>query len=230
METFTKYIEQLRENGAALAWQHVLEEAGGPDGIAILVIDLVRGFCDIGPLASPRVNRLLGPVADFLTRAHQSGVSKFYFGCDSHTPDSPEFRAFPPHCIRGTPEADVAPSLMSLPFADKFRIFPKESLNALLDTGLEDVLLQDEALKTLILVGDCTDLCIYSTAMHARLLANCRKLPWTVMVPSNLVDTYHLGVDVAAGVGAMAHDGDALHAISLYQMQLNGIRVVGQIL
>ncbi|NBR71997.1 MAG: rod shape-determining protein, partial [Proteobacteria bacterium] len=43
---------------------------------------------------------------------------------------------------------------------------------------------------------------------------------------SDLVDTYHLPVDIAGTVGAMPHDGDLMHATFLYHLRLNGIEVI----
>lgn len=40
-----------------------------------------------------------------------------------HTPDDPEFRRFPPHCVRGTPGAQIIPEGL----ADKFLVIPNDA-------------------------------------------------------------------------------------------------------
>lgn len=193
------------------------ETCSQPDRVAVLVIDLVRGFCHVGPLASPRVEALVGPAADFLRHAAERGVQHIYYCCDEHPPDSPEFQAFPPHCVAGTAESELHPLLAELPFG---RRVPKRSLNALLDTELTANLPAE--VQDFILLGDCTDLCVYSAAMHLRTTANARGLDWRVRVLANLVDTYDLPLAAARSLGALPHPANLCHRMALYQMRLNG--------
>lgn len=220
---FIEYLKELEGSFPNASWTEVLER--GP--AAIIVVDLVRGFCDQGPLSGPRVNALVSPTADFLTSAHAKGVREVFLACDSHAADSPEFRQFPPHCIKGTTEADLAPGLASLPFAESFQNILKESLSAWLGTDLAARVSPE--VRTLIVVGDCTDLCVHQTALTAQLMVNQGRLPWQVIVVSSLVDTYDLPLEVAREVGAVPHPGDFLHRTFLYHMHLNGVRVVRSI-
>ena len=85
-------------------------------------------------------------------------------------------------------------------------------------------------LRTAIVVGDCTDLCTYSLAMHLRLRANALNVAsFDVIVPANAVDTYDLPPDLARASGAFAHPGDFFHQVFLYHMALNGIHVVSEL-
>ena len=194
-----------------------------PARTAILVVDLVRGFCHLGPLASPRVEALVPRVRAFLEEAQRRGVAQFWFCCDEHQADSPEFQSFPPHCVAGTAESELHPHLEGFPGGLRFA---KGSLNALLEPELERHLQSHAELEHFILVGDCTDLCIYSAAMHLRMQANRAGLSRQVWVLADLVDTYDLPLDLAQGLGAMPHPGDLCHAWGLYQMRLNGCQVV----
>jgi hypothetical protein len=84
--------------------------------------------------------------------------------------------------------------------------------------------------QTAIVVGNCTDLCVYQLAMHLRLRHNARNLPeMTVIVPANAVDTYDLPVAAAAALGVMPHPADFFHQVFLYHMALNGIQVVREL-
>lgn len=193
---------------------------GDPASVGILVIDMVRGFCDLGPLASPRVAALVNPIADWVRQARDSGVSNIWFACDEHPADSAEFASFPPHCVAGSEESELMPALRGLG-----KRVPKASLNALLNSSLLAEIEANSQLRHFVLVGDCTDLCVSAAAMHLRLLANQRALPWTVWVLADLVDTYDLPVDAALSVGALPHPADACHLWGLYQLALNGCRV-----
>jgi nicotinamidase-related amidase len=79
---------------------------------------------------------------------------------------------------------------------------------------------------TFIVVGDCTDICVYQLAMHLLTWANARDLEWRVIVPEDCVQTYDLPLETANQVGAKPHPGDLLHQVFLYHMALNGIEIV----
>jgi hypothetical protein len=79
---------------------------------------------------------------------------------------------------------------------------------------------------TFIVVGDCTDLCIYQNAMGIRLLANEHNARVRVIVPLEHVRTYDVPVEVSEKTGAPAHDGDVMDQLFAYHMMINGIEVV----
>ena len=54
---------------------------------------------------------------DLFERAHALGVLPFVLAQDTHHPETPEFEAWPVHCVRGTDEAETIPELKSLPFS-----------------------------------------------------------------------------------------------------------------
>ncbi len=146
---------------------------------------------------------------------------------DTHDPQAPEFDAWPIHCIAGTDEAEMIPELKALPFAGQFTIVEKNSLHPGLESELDPWLDAHPELRTAIVVGNCTDLCVYQLAMHVRLRHNARNVAGVrVIVPANAVQTYDLSPEAAAEIGAMAHPGDFFHQVFLYHMGLNGIEVV----
>ena len=215
---------------ARLPSRALAEVVADPATVGIFSADMIVGFCDRGNLASPRVDALTEPVVDLFRRAYALGVRHFVLGQDTHDPAAPEFDAWPVHCVRGTEESETIPELQALPFADTFTVFEKNSLHSALETGFDAWLDAHPALRTAIVVGDCTDLCVYNLAMHLRLRHNARNVAGvTVIVPANAVDTYDLSPEAAAAVGAMAHPGDFLHQVFLYHMALNGIQVVREL-
>jgi nicotinamidase-related amidase len=200
-----------------------------PNQTAVICVDMINGFCHFGALSSPRVHSIIESVVALFQSTHAAGVPHFLLTQDTHVPDAVEFGQFPPHCVRGTLEAETVPEIRSLPFFDQMVLFEKNSIQAGLNTGLNDWLVAHPAVDTFILVGDCTDLCIYQLAMHLRLDANARQLQRRVMVPAECSQTYDISVPLAAQIGAMPHDGNLLHSIFLYHMALNGVEVVAEI-
>jgi nicotinamidase-related amidase len=200
-----------------------------PQGVAVLSVDMINGFCHEGPLASPRVRALIPPVVGLIRRAWDAGVRHILLTQDTHDPQAVEFGSFPPHCVRGTAESETIPEIKALPFFDHMTIFEKNSIDSSRNTGLGAWIEAHPEVDRFIIVGDCTDLCIYQMAMGLRLDANARQIRRRVIVPADCVDTYDLPVETARTIGAVPHDADLLHKIFLYSMMLNGIEVVASL-
>jgi nicotinamidase-related amidase len=210
-----------------LAPMSLAEAAPDPTKAAVISTDMIVGFCHKGALASERVGSLVEPIADLFRRTHAHGIRDFVLLQDTHDEATPEFRAWPVHCVRGTDESETVPELASLPFASEFTIIPKNSLAPGFGTTFEDWLSDHPNLSTAIVVGNCTDLCVYQLAMYLRLRANALNLGGLeVIVPADCVDTYDLPPEAAAQSGAMPHPGQFFHEVFLYHLGLNGVRVV----
>lgn len=223
---FLRYLERWL---AQLPVVNLKDVAPDPSQVAIVSVDVINGFCISGPLASERVGRIVEPIASLFQRAWDYGIRHILLTQDSHEPDAVEFSAWPPHCIRGTAEAEPVDAFKRLPFFNQMLILEKNSISSGLNTGLNDWLAQHPEVNTFIVVGDCTDLCTYQLAMHLRLDANARQLQRRVIVPVDGVETYDRPIEVAEKEGGFPHPGDLLHAIFLYHMALNGIEVVEKI-
>lgn len=224
---FLTWLVDWEQQLPALELEEVVAD---PEQVAILAVDLVKGFCHEGPLASPAVAGIVPAVVDLFQRAYAGGVRHFLLSQDAHEPDALEFDAFAPHCVAGTPESETIDELQRLPFSYLFARFPKPSISSTIGTALDPWLEQHPEVTTFIVVGDCTDLCVYQAAMHLRLRANVRGLYRTrVLLPANCVQTYDLPVDVAQEIDAMPHDGPLLHRIFLYHMALNNVEVVARL-
>lgn len=203
--------------------------APDPGATVVFSADMINGFVHEGPLASPRVRALIPPVVDLFRTAWEYGVREFVLLQDTHDPDTPEFRAYPPHCVAGTPESVTIPELADLPGSDFFTLIPKNSLNPAIETSFDRWLDEHPGITKAIVVGDCTDLCVYQLAMHLRMRANALNLAeFDVIVPANGVETFDIPETADTPAGA-AHPGDFFHDVFLYHMASNGIRVVASI-
>mgnify|MGYP000854518380 CR=1 FL=1 len=221
---FLDYIEQWQKSLPSLKLE---ELASQKDRLAIISVDIITGFCSQGALSSPLVGAIETPIAGLLQRAWNLGVRNIIFTQDTHEPDAVEFSAFPPHCIRGTVEAETAAALKALPFYDQVTIIEKNSISSGLNTGMQTWMDAHPQVDTFIVVGDCTDLCIYQMAMHLRLDANSRQLQRRVIVPANVVATYDRLVADAQSQGGFAHGARFLNSVFLYHLALNGVELGG---
>ena len=131
---------------------------------AVLVVDMLRGFLEEGyPLyVGDKARRIIPNIQGLLEQELAQG-SKILFVCDQHEPDDLEFKMFPPHCIAGTPEAEVIPELAKYPG----EIIPKKRYSAFFNTSLEEKLKQLKPDK-IIVCGVLTNICVMHTVADAR--------------------------------------------------------------
>ena len=158
---------------------------------AVLVVDMLRGFLEEGyPLYCGARARHIIPNIERLLEQELAQGSSVFFICDHHTPDDPEFKMFPPHCIEGTIEAEVIPELAKY----QGEVIPKRRYSAFFGTPLEEKLNKLKPEK-LIVCGVCTNICVLHT------VANARNCDWEVEVPVDCVASF----DEAAHHFALEH-------------------------
>lgn len=229
IEASRPFLEYIDERIRSLKPVSLKNEFPDPMRVGILSVDVINGFCTQGPLASPRVQAIVRPIVALFERAWAYGIRDIALCQDTHDPNAVEFAQFPPHCVRGTSEAEAVPEFKALPFYDRLKVFEKNSIQAGLNTGLNAWVSERPSIAAYVVVGDCTDLCTYQLAMHLRLDANARQLQRRVVVPLDCVDTYDMSVEAAAAVGGVPHDAELLHRVFLYSLMLNGVEIVAQI-
>ena len=125
---------------------------------------MLRGFLEEGyPLyVGDKARRIIPNIQELLEQELAQG-SKIFFVCDQHEPDDLEFKMFPPHCIAGTPEAEVIPELAKYPG----ETIPKKRYSAFFNTSLEEKLKQLKPDK-IIVCGVLTNICVMHTVADAR--------------------------------------------------------------
>jgi nicotinamidase/pyrazinamidase len=76
-------------------------------------VDVQRDFMlPGGKLYVPGAEELIPNIRQLTDAARRNEVFLVSSG-DSHTPDDPEFQQFPPHCIKGTPGAELLPEALA---------------------------------------------------------------------------------------------------------------------
>lgn len=227
-KSFFQFVFDMLNRLESETFEDLFLRAKGKEKTALISVDMIEGFCRRGPLASDRVNNIIEPVTSLISRAYEKGVSSIALVQDAHSKEDEEFGSFPPHCIKGTPEADTIKEIRELPFFDELRIFPKSTISGGIETDLS-AWLKEKDPRTIIVTGDCTDLCVYQLALYLKLTSNAKNLKREILLPVNAVETYHLPVETALEIGAMPHPGDLMHILFLYHMKLNGIKLVKEI-
>jgi len=136
------------------------------NGMAVLVIDMVRDFTDleIGKVANPMSAALVPAVASFVeaARAHDALI---IWVIDAHRPGKRdwELEHVRAHCEAGTPGVELAPGLDPQP---EDYVITKRRYSAFAGTDL-DLILRDNHIDTVFLAGTKTNVCIRATAQDA---------------------------------------------------------------
>ncbi len=188
-----------------------------PSQTALVSVDVIEGFTRRGALSSPRVSAIIPEVAVLVAGLTGLGVpaSQIAFVQDAHPADAEEFGAYPPHCVKGTAEAEAVSELQALPGWAQFQHFEKNSIASHTSDGFTRWL-EAQPVDTIIAVGDVTDLCLYTLALHLQVRTLAQGLGQRVVVPESCAQTWD----------APDHPGDLYHLLFLHQLARNGVEVV----
>lgn len=173
----------------------------------LVIIDINNGFAKKGALYSERVESLINPITDLVKKFIDNNGKVIAF-TDAHPEDSIEFQSYPKHCIDKHWESEVVDELKTF----DIEIIKKNSTNGFIESNYA----VSKEMENIIVVGDCTDICIYQFAISQKTYFNMRNENKNVIVPKNLVDTFD----------APFHNGDFNNLVFLNSMIDNGIKVV----
>jgi len=221
-ETFMAFLESFY---ATLKERSISEVAKDLEKTAIICVDVTNAFCRTGVLSSDRVASIIDPIVDLFNLGWHKGIRQIVLLQDCHTAHAEEFDAFGEHAICGTVESEAVDEIRSLPFYENMEIIEKNSINPAQNTDFDRWLAGNPKITSFIVVGDCTDLCVYQTAMHLRTYANARDIVWKIIIPEDCVETYDISVEGAENSPAEPHPGDLMHLLFLHHMHLNGIDI-----
>lgn len=178
----------------------------------LFIVDMNNGFAKEGPLSSPRVKDLISPISKFATDL-SSKINTIVAFTDTHNKDAVELKSYPTHCLRGDKESQVVDELLHI---KNMEILEKNSTNGFFVLDMEKY----KDLDNFIVVGCCTDICVYQFVLTLKTYFNQNNLDKKILVPMNLVETYHID-----GI----HNANISNTVFLNSMIQNGINVVKEI-
>ncbi|XZH79282.1 cysteine hydrolase family protein (plasmid) [Clostridium perfringens] len=186
------------------------------DKTSVVVVDMVKGFVDIGVFASPRVKAMVPNIVDLLEKFNE--YRNVYFR-DSHDAECKEFDSYPIHCVRGTEEVEIIDDLVKyIKFKDS--IIPKNSTNGFVTEGFKTWLESSiDEWENLIVVGCITEVCVSQFVLTLKAYLNQNNISKNIIVPMNCVDTFD----------AEGHDAELINVVAFNNMKANGISVVDKI-
>lgn len=175
------------------------------DETLLVIVDMIKGFCVSGALASTRSGEISPNVADLINKLPKA---KLAFIRDCHSADAVEFNAFPSHCT-GDEESELVDELKNFSGID----IPKNSTNGFFALSKAVPNLTDY--KNIVVVGVCTDICVMQLALSLRAYINETNKLTDVVTFIDCVETYD----------APWHSGDLSNIASMKLMEQSGVKV-----
>ena len=156
---------------------------------ALYNIDMNNGFVNFGPMANPEYLKLVPEQIKMFEKFIREG-QLINFVLEAHDPNAVEFKKYPPHCIKDTPEAEVIKEFKKYQQMQGVNTYGKNSINGMLNRNAQEQIRILKALKEIVIEGVCADLCVMD---YARTLAR-----WLdeinheakIFVVRNAIDTY----------------------------------------
>lgn len=186
-------------------------EALDKERTMILIVDMNKGFAKKGALYSSRIESLVNSISKLAKVSLEKGIKVKAF-TDYHTEESVELRSYPKHCMVDTEEWELVDELN----LEGIEVIKKNSTNGFLE---EKFNFDENKIDNIIIVGDCTDICIYQLAISLRTDFNRVNKSGEIYVPKKLVDTFDMPM----------HRGNFMNYVFLNSMLDNGINVIDDV-
>ena len=210
MELLTKEFENMKFNLEKLKSKKI--NALDLSKTMLFIIDMNNGFAKKGALYSDRVEALINPITN-LVKILEAKKCEIIAFTDSHNKDSIELRSYPTHCLENDYESKIVDEISTI---KNLKVIPKNSTNGFF--CLEDKNFKN--IDNIIVVGDCTDICIYQFVVTLKAYFNQNNIDKNIIVPMNLVDTYHID---------NIHNAEIMNIVFLNSMIQNGVEVIKEI-
>ena len=156
---------------------------------ALYMIDMNNGFVNFGAMANPTYNALVPEQLKMIEKFRREN-QLVNFILEGHEKDALEFKHYPKHCIKGTPEAELIPEFIDEQNKENTRTYYKNSINGMLNRNLQDEIKKLKNLKEIVIEGVCADLCVMDFGRtYLRYLDEINKEA-IMFVVKNAIDTF----------------------------------------
>ncbi|XP_062082630.1 nicotinamidase 1-like [Humulus lupulus] len=210
----------------------------------LVLVDIINGFCTVGAgnLAPREPNRQISEMIKESARVARLFCEKnlpIMAFLDSHHPNKPE-DPYPPHCIAGTDESNLVPALTWLEEEGNVTIRRKDCFDGYFGSMEADGSnvfvdwVKLNHIKTLVVVGVCTDICVLDfvcSTISARNRGFLGPLE-DVVVYSSACATFDIPPHEVATDDtkqALPHPQEFMHHVGLYMAKERGAKIASQL-
>ena len=189
-----------------------------PASTAVVVVDMLKDFCiPGGAMVLPGYEKLVGPQNAVIGALREAGGT-IVFLVDTHRPQARREREFlkrTPHCIEGTPGAEVVSDLDRQPGDITVT---KRRYSGFFNTDL-DLTLKDMIVDTVIVMGVVTNICVRSTVHDAFFLG------YKVIVPQDCCAATGPREQISSLYDIATHFGTVTEAASVVAAVRTGVPI-----
>jgi len=155
------------------------------EGTVLMIVDMQNDFVneDGKMYVGDSIREIIPNVQKTLAKARERNVPVAYTQ-DWHRKDDPEFKVWPAHCVEGTIGAEI---IRSLKPASGDSVVRKKSYDPWFETELES-LLKRLKIKTVIVTGTVSNICVLHTVAGATLRGYESIIPMDCIAALNDVD------------------------------------------
>lgn len=178
----------------------------------LVVVDMVNGFIKEGKMSDKDINHIT-PRIKSLVESFLSDEEGVAFIKDTHEVNSTEFKKYPPHCLKGTPESELISELSS--YEGKALSYEKNSTSTIFARNFMKDIERMASLEKVIITGCCTDICVMNLAIPLVNYFDEENRDVRVLVPQNAVETFNSNI----------HNRDEYNSMALKLMKNQGIGV-----
>ena len=180
----------------------------------LIVVDMVNGFVRFGAMSSQNIEHIVPEVENLVKLFQEDPEGDVALVKDTHTIDAREFKRYPIHCVKDTPEAQNVDAL--LPYEAQSIMIEKNSTSAILVDGLVEEINKMTNLEEVVIVGCCTDICVMNLAIPLQCYFDQHNRDVNIVVPQNAVETYD----------APNHNAEEWNGMAYKFMEQAGIKLV----
>ena len=181
----------------------------------LIVVDMINGFVTEGALADPEIAKIVPEITKIIDQTIEEG-GHVAFVKDTHHENSKEFDSFPPHCIKGTREAELIEELRPYEELGLGISYEKNSTSTIFAKGFLNDIESMPKLDEIVIVGCCTDICIANLAIPLKNYLNENDREINIIVPKNAVETFN----------TQWHDRNEWNLMALAMMKQSGVEIV----
>ena len=179
----------------------------------LVVVDMIKGFVTEGNMHDEYITHIIPGIRDLVKEYISSPSKEVFYIRDSHKADSLEFQKFPIHCLENTSESEMVDELMV--YQDEVRTYLKNSTSAIFAPGLLTHIDSIENLKSVTIVGCCSDICVLNFALPLVNYFDENNKKIEIIVREDLIETYD----------AEYHKRDEYNKISKLLLKRAGVKL-----
>lgn len=184
-----------------------------PERTAVVFVDVIEGFVNLGALASERAKDIIAPVQR-LNEATEE-FHRIYFQ-DCHSESSAEFAAYVPHCLKGTAEAELIRELV-FKEGERTKRIEKNCTNGFMAEGFQTWLAEHPEVTNFVIAGLVTDICVMTFALTLKSYFNEKNIASRLLLPLTCTETFDLPLT--------NHQAELMNTFAVYNMQMNGVEI-----